>query len=101
MPNWLKCWGNVQQKDYLYLIVSILFPLLNSWPSWTNSALGAGANTLAKGLTFNPNLPVRNMTVENYNEVSVLFENWPFKPQHIDDEFEFPPNHRRKWWNPS
>jgi hypothetical protein len=49
-----------------------------------NSTLGAGANILAKELSFNPNLPIRNMTVENYNEVSILFENWPFKPEHLD-----------------
>lgn len=51
-----------------------------------NSTLGAGANTLAEKLSFNPNLPIRNMTVENYNEVTDLFDNWDFKPKALDDD---------------
>ncbi|GBB92148.1 hypothetical protein RclHR1_19700006 [Rhizophagus clarus] len=49
--------------------------------------LGAGANILAEKLSFNADIPVRNMTVENYNEVTVLFDNWAFKPKQLDDDF--------------
>lgn len=52
-----------------------------------NSTLGAGANILAEKLSFNPNLPIRSMTVENYNEVTVIFEDWDFKPKALDDDY--------------
>ncbi|RGB34365.1 S-adenosyl-L-methionine-dependent methyltransferase [Rhizophagus diaphanus] len=51
------------------------------------STLGAGANILAEKLSFNPNLPIRSMTVENYNEVTILFEDWDFKPKSLDDDY--------------
>ncbi|PKY25922.1 S-adenosyl-L-methionine-dependent methyltransferase [Rhizophagus irregularis] len=51
------------------------------------STLGAGANILAEKLSFNPNLPIRSMTVENYNEVTVIFEDWDFKPKALDDDY--------------
>jgi hypothetical protein len=51
-----------------------------------NSTLGPGANQLADKLSFNPNLPVRNLSVENYNEVTLLFDKWVFKPKQLDDD---------------
>jgi len=52
---------------------------------------------LAKELTFDPNMPVRNMTVENYNEVSIKFEKWPFKPEYLDNIYVPPQKHKKRW----
>ncbi|CAG8668762.1 13532_t:CDS:2 [Funneliformis mosseae] len=61
------------------------------------STLGAGANTLAKDLSFDLNIPVRNMTAENYSELSIIFDKWPFKPDYIDDIYLPPQKHRKRW----
>ncbi|CAI2190837.1 8063_t:CDS:2 [Funneliformis geosporum] len=61
------------------------------------STLGAGANTIAKDLSFDLNMPVRNMTAENYSELSIIFDKWPFKPDYIDDIYIPPPKHKKRW----
>ncbi|CAO3628347.1 unnamed protein product [Cunninghamella blakesleeana] len=50
--------------------------------------LGPGADIILKRLSFDPSIPVGEMTVEQINEVAIKFDQWPLRPRVLFEDAE-------------
>ncbi|CAG8754399.1 17954_t:CDS:2 [Cetraspora pellucida] len=60
----------------------------------TISTLGAGAESLIKNLSFDSQILVKDISVEQFIELAQIFEQWPFRPVNLHAAFN--ENHKRR-----
>ncbi|CAG8536169.1 8892_t:CDS:2 [Paraglomus brasilianum] len=69
-PNW----------DAFAYIIRQLFLVKTVMLSKSIKSLGAGADVLLKGVSFNPDIRVVDMTAEQFIEIAEIFDEWPHRP---------------------
>lgn len=65
-------------------------------PIQQNRLLGPGAEILLGRLSFDHNIKVKHLTLEQLNEVALKFEQWPLRPTVLYDDMIMHESKRRK-----
>ncbi|CAG8757668.1 17154_t:CDS:2 [Gigaspora margarita] len=75
---------------------AISFPVIivKYFNIYSNSTLGAGAESLTKNLSFDSRVPVKDLKVEQFIELAQIFEQWPFRPVNLHVAFN--ENYKRR-----